>query len=265
MATLESWMPQDLKIANRYIDKARTLRGILAESGSPGLLSLVDSLTRATVQFGRCELHMHGADRRAALNGDDTALAASGKKQPTYVAERNVAAGTNAGTASSAAKRAMAYHTRGLEELANAKPGLTQFLKEVSSVDEQAVAKTWKGIEPGLKASWLEALGDLDMKPSDAKKLNKVMNECCAAAETGLKGLGGYIGKQFEELERLRKTPTRGTEDNWPYWKLVAVAIWLGMTVAGVVLALQRGAAWWEVAMIILIGLIGTLLLAFGC
>jgi hypothetical protein len=240
MSTLESWMPQDLEIANRYVDKARVLRSILAESRSEPLVSLADVLTRATVQFGRCELHMHVADRNAALK-------------------------SNAAIVASKKKRAMDHHARGLQELASAKPDLARFIDGVSPDDEQQALKAWKGMGAGIKASWLEALGDLDMKPSDAEKLNVVMEECCAAAETGLKSLGRHIAKQFDELERLRKTPTRGTESNWPYWKLVAVAIWLGFTVAGVILALQRGAQWWDVAMIILIGLIGTLLIAFGC
>ena len=240
MATLESWMPNDLDIANRYIEKARTLRGVLAESGSESLVSLADSLTRATVQFGRCELHMHAADRNAALN-------------------------INAALISSGIKRAMSYHARGLEYLAGAKPALTRLAEEASSIAEEEVRKIWSGIEGEIKESWLSALGDLDMKPSDAQKLLGVMDECSAAAATGFKGLVGHIDQQFQKLEQLRKTPTRGTENNWPVWKLAAVAVWLGMTVAGVIMALQRGAAWWDIGMIILIGLIGILLIAFGC
>lgn len=240
MTTLDSWMPSDLEIANKYIEQARSLRSVLAESGSQSLLSLADCLTRATVQFGRCELHMHVADRNTALN----------RNEPFVASET---------------KRAMDYHARGLKELENIKPELTRFIEEVSSMDGGTGQKLWKGIEAEIKESWLESLADLDMKPSDAKKLNMVMDECCAATENGLKGLGSHISEQFSELERLRNTPTRGTEDNWPYWKLAAVAIWLGFTVAGVILALQRGAQWWEIGMIILIGLIGTLLLAFGC
>lgn len=241
MSTLESWMPQDLEIANRYIEKAQTLRSILAESGSKSLLSLFDCLTRSTVQFGRCELHMH-------------------------VAERNEALKSNNAIVSFEKKRALNYHARGLKEFSNTRPELTRFIEEVSLDDTEEVRKIWQDIEPQIKASWLETLGDLDMKPSDAEKLNIVMDECCAAAaETGLKGLGEYIAKQFDELERLRKTPTRGTEDNWPWWKLVGVAIVLGITVTGVVLKLRLGAAWWDVAGAVLISLIGILLISLGC
>lgn len=241
MSTLESWMPRDLEIANRYIDKARTLRSFLAESGNEPLLSLVDDFTRATVHFGRCELHMHVADRNETLN-------------------------SKAAIVSPEKKRAKNYHARGLQELGQAKAKLTLFVDKAHlSIDEQKVKQIWKNLEGEIRTSWVEALGDLDMKPSDAEKLGNVMNECCTAAAGGFKSLSEHIVKQFEELERVRKTPTRGTESNWPYWKLAAVAVWLGMTVAGVILALQRGAAWWDIGMIILIGLIGTLLLAFGC
>lgn len=240
MATLESWMPHDLEIANRYLNQARTLRGILADGGSASVVALADRLTRATVHFGRCELLMHRVDRNAALN-------------------------TNAALVSTETKRAMAYQARGLQELTGVELELSRLLEEMSALDEQATRTGWEKLEPELKASWLEALGDLDMKPSDAEKLRVVFDDCCAAAAAGPKRIAEHLGKQFAELERLRKSSTRGTEDNWPYWKLVAVALWLGITVASLLLTLQRGARWWEIGMIVFISLCGILLIAFGC
>lgn len=240
MATLETWMPHDMKAAERYLEQSLNLRKILSETGSKALTSLADQLTAATMSFGRCELHMR-------------------------VAERNGAIDTRSGQVPGSTKRAMDHQAKGLQALEGVEKWLGQLTNEAKQLDGQDAGKSWGQFETEMKSSWQEAIADLDMKPSDARKLQKVMEECCQAGSKGMTGMAEHIGRQFQELKRLRKTPSRGTEDNWPWWKIVAAAVWVGMTVYGVYDLLINGAPWWSAAMVILIGLLGTILIILGC
>jgi anti-sigma factor RsiW len=91
--------------------------------------------------------------------------------------------------------------------------------------------------------------------------------ECFSSIDKeGLAGLSRYLHGQVEELDKVRRTPERGTWANsFPWWKIVAAAIWLGVTAFAVWQAVTFGAPWWSIAMIIFVALVGTILIALGC
>jgi|GEM_PF-2366278 len=243
MATLETWMPHDMKMAERYLAQADQLKNILSNAESKVLTAITDQFTAATMLFGRCELHMRVSERKDALDKDASQKAISELDK----------------------QHALRFQSQGLDSLKVAMRHLKDLKKEASEFDQKKIKNQWSEFEKDIKSSWKAALNELDMKPSDATKLQTVMEACSKAGSNGMSGLATFIEEKIIELEKFRNTASRGTEDNWPVWKLAAVAVWLGMTVYGVYNLLVRGAPWWNVAMVILIGLIGTLLIALGC
>lgn len=239
MATLESRMPHDMKVVSTYIEHALHLRNIFSQSESPALPLLADHLTEATAMFSRCEQQMRLAERIAALE----------KKSPLGQA---------------AVKRAKQFQDKGLKTMKSAGALIDKLMQESAEAGDKKTAKAWTEFERDMRGFWKNALIETDMKQSDAIRLEKVMDECCRAGAGGAKGLANYIGEQFAELERLRKTPSRGMEQNYTAVAIAAVAAWLGVTTWFIYNLLARGAAWWEVALYILLTIILALLAIFG-
>jgi hypothetical protein len=72
-------------------------------------------------------------------------------------------------------------------------------------------------------------LADSELKPTDVAKLAKTLDEVGAAIKGGDKAIADYVSKKLSDLENARRQPDRGTSDNIPIWKLLAVAAFVGL------------------------------------
>ena len=75
-----------------------------------------------------------------------------------------------------------------------------------------------------------------------------------------------WLSERVAELDRMRHQPD---DENtvafvFPWWKIVAVAVWLGMTAHAARRRITTAAPWWDIAAIALIALIGALVLSLG-
>jgi hypothetical protein len=196
-------------------------------------------MAAATLAFGSCELRMRRADRLNVLDlygGESAALAGS----------------------------ALEHNQRGLQALKDVRV----FVERLGAheLDDDTLGR-WREASGGLRESWRQELAELDTGESDTRHLITMAEDAFAAVDSdGLKGLSAFMGAKLEELESVRSSKSRGTEArSFPWWKLVAAAIWLGFSVYAIINALNRGAAWWDIGMIIFIALIGIVLIALGC
>ncbi len=72
---------------------------------------------------------------------------------------------------------------------------------------------------------------DLEIKPTDVDKLIKVLDETLAECSKGPEQTLAYLQRKTDELSKLRNSPDRGAVDNIPWWKLVAIAIYIGLAI----------------------------------
>lgn len=119
---------------------------------------------------------------------------------------------------------------------------LKQAISDLGAMKHPIVGEDSKMASPSLKAGLSEfsetlmsLLSDGEMKPSDISKLqstvDKVVNVALAKGSAGL--LDG-ISEDMKKLAELRKRADRGAVDNVPWWKIVAIAAFLGLWVVGV-------------------------------
>ncbi len=74
-----------------------------------------------------------------------------------------------------------------------------------------------------------EALAQSHLKVSDVVKLNNAFEEMVVqAAESGELGVINYMRGKLDALKKVRLSPSRGTEENIPIWKLISAALLFG-------------------------------------
>jgi len=240
MATVTNYMSREQLPMTEFASYTSQLRTVITKSGLASLEQLHDVMTSATLQFANCELTLRHADRSAALD--------------MYAAR--VAARTKLGAS---------YNARGITRLGDAQQAIAELRKEGAPLRQEG-PKVWKDLSEQMRTDWKEHALRLDVKPTDAAKIDQLMDDCLRAVDAGgVDGLVDHIGKNIGELQRLRASPDRGTQSNFPYWKLAAAAIWLGITVASVWRLVTFGAHWWDIAATILVAVLGTILIALGC
>ncbi|MDP2175846.1 MAG: hypothetical protein Q8K70_08055 [Bacteroidota bacterium] len=69
----------------------------------------------------------------------------------------------------------------------------------------------------------------LEIKPVDVTKLINVLNETVNAGTPSEIELYNYILSKANELKTVRQSPDRGAVDNIPWWKIVAIAVIIGI------------------------------------
>ena len=74
------------------------------------------------------------------------------------------------------------------------------------------------------------------LKPADVGKIQKVVDEVVSVGvNKGASGVVSILETKTEELQKARRRSDRGTFDNVPYWKYVAVALFIGVAVIAVI------------------------------
>jgi hypothetical protein len=221
-----------------FVSAISQLRSPTAEL--PEASSAFDAITEATLHFATCEQRMRRADRLRVLGGAE---------------EEAVAL----------AESALSYNERGVAALSGVQP-LVDTLT-VQEPNEQFLSR-WPDTSQEIRLEWRDQVTQVDVEVDDAQHLVRIMDECCDAIdEEGLRGLGQYLSRQVEELGEVRRSDDRGTSPRsvFPYWKLVMVAVILGMTAWEVGNMLARGAPWWNFFLVALLACVMTLLAVLLC
>lgn len=172
------------------------------------LAHLSDMLLSALTLFGECEFYAREAERCNLLKRQ--------KEREKY--------------ASAMMKK---RNDAGLEILKLSKARLSQIDFKGIQASRAQITKAAAGLDQ-YADEFRDILVDSGIKPSDAKKVDSVLTEIMKAAKRGFGDLGELIATKHDELEALRKSVDRGTHDNVPAYKLVAVALFLGISVIGV-------------------------------
>lgn len=135
-------------------------------------------------------------------------------------------------------KMAVRNNEKGLKVLQLITPCVDRHIKEVvlsesSKGRETSVDKDRN--RPDFSDFRYDAIAffeDLETKPEDTKKLIAVLDEVIKAAEKGEKNVYEFINIKAKELAKVRKGKDRGVVDNIPWWKIVAIAVILGLATA---------------------------------
>jgi len=239
MTAQSSWLSRDQRAQADFVAQVAQLKSFASDFAADGFNAAIDALASATSRFGACELSIRRAERLSIID-----LAPE--------------------EASALTKRGLSSNERGLAALG----AFAAFVDGLESmpVDKEAAAR-WKAESSDIREQWREQLAQVDVGPADAQHLLDMTNDCFGAIDSdGVTGLARYLRGHIDELDKIRRMPERGTWANsFPWWKIVAAAVWLGITAFSVWQAVTYGAPWWSIAMIIFIALIGTILIALGC
>jgi hypothetical protein len=195
------------------LDRAQLARGQLAGVGEqvPSVLACFDLWADAVARFGECELHARALDRSRALDVFE-------ERRPwlaALVKDRNEA---------------------GIEDLEQLRRGpLTALGRELGALelDQDRTAEVLDQFE----RQYREQLADWEMKGTDASRLmDQFVQIADVVRSSGLAALTDHLDKTFAELSDGRRQPNRGTQDNMPWWKWMALAGAVGWTVAAVII-----------------------------
>jgi len=239
MATTSSWLSRDQTAQSEFARHVSDLKTYAGDRGPTGFMDAIDALASATSRFGACELNIRRAERLGVFE-------------------------TSAAEAKHLRGRGLELNDHGLE-------ALRAFREFVDGLEKLPVDSSgrerWSAESKEMRAQFREQLAQVDVGEADAKHLATMTEQCFSAIDDkGLAGLAGYLRGHLDELDKVRRTPERGTwAHSFPWWKIVAAAIWLGVSVVAVWQAVTFGAPWWSIAMIIFVALVGTILIALGC
>jgi hypothetical protein len=179
----------------------------------------------------------HGPEAGAAGGAFLGAVLAFGvAERIAAAAERRKAAGLAPDPDAEA--RIRRNNDKGLADLVEAQAGFKKLAGAVASLPPLAPA----GVATAVQ--WLGDLkvfiADCEFKPSDVGKLAKLIDENAASVKKGPGALLDSIISKLAELETARKRPDRGAVDNIPLWKLIAIAVYLGIALIAVTVCLVR-------------------------
>jgi hypothetical protein len=205
----------------------------------PEARTATDAMTEATLRFAACERHMRRAERLEALDLREA-------------------------EAKELAESALADNERGLGALPSIRPLIDELSRE--ETDPEALSR-WRESSPRIRAEWRANVVEVDLSAHHAGILNRLMDECCDAVdERGAAGLGHHLSRALDELEKARRSDDRGTHaESFPWWKIVAVAIVLGISIGVTLWLIKNGAPWWNAYLVWLLACIAVLLVVLAC
>jgi hypothetical protein len=170
----------------------------------PSLRPILDGLGSTTMLFGLCELNDKRVVRRMTAMQKD--VLSTG-----FIESKNN------------------YQELGLislQEIIDRSKLLEKELSDQSGTVSEAHIKS-KLQEARLRFNLY--LSDSELKGSDIKKLNLVFDEVEFAFNKSEKAVGELVNQKLIELQKLRKSPDRGNVENIPIWKLVSIAVYVGV------------------------------------
>jgi hypothetical protein len=117
-------------------------------------------------------------------------------------------------------------NTRGIAMLDKAIEAFDEFIESNEFSNEPVPADAFDSEKLKVK----EILAQSHLKVSDVVKLDNALSEVIdVIARDGELGVVNFIRAKLVELKNVRLSPSRGTEENIPIWKLIAALILFGI------------------------------------
>lgn len=187
-----------------FIDASRKLEPFVRDERSDLLAEVLHGMTDAVILFGRSEMDYRQAQRYRALD------------IKSEEAQRRE-------------ERGGFHHERGLQSLEAAIESIREFEQEASEYEPVEISSDDEDIQY-LRREWRAQLAELEIKASDVKRLNDALEEALGAVIEGqAEGIARFVEQRLTELQEIRESETRGTEENIPVWKIAAVAAFFGI------------------------------------
>lgn len=127
------------------------------------------------------------------------------------------------------------YNQKGIDVLTLAIDGLQSYVNSHSF------------IPPGTQADFSNMANEfkfyfenMEIKPSDTAELVNVLNETLTAVSAGEQATYQYLLDKANELKAVRQTPDRGASTNLAWWKIVAIAVYVGLAALEIWLCILR-------------------------
>lgn len=197
---------KELQVLNTFRTAYNELTPMLDRHGLPEAAEASRAFGDALLQFGRCERLARRQERARAITG-----AKESKNEVAAVASLNKRGQT-------ALKLAIAQ----LRAAAKAHP----------STDMGKPSPAVKARLTEFSADIMLLLSEGDVKPSDVVKLKAIQDDVMEAfSGKGVPGVIEHTLTNMEKLAELRNRADRGAVDNIPWWKIVAIAVFLGLWV----------------------------------
>lgn len=156
--------------------------------------------TQAMLHFGEAELNFRTGERFGALGLSEDVINYSNEQLTEW-------------------------NNRGIKVLDRAIAAFEEFINTHEFSSEPIPSEDFNDEQLRIK----EVLGQAHLKVSDVVKLNTAFEEMVSqAAENGELGVINYMKGKLNELKDVRLSPSRGTEDNIPVWKLISAALLFG-------------------------------------
>ncbi len=200
MSSVE-WFTKEQQRILDFMDASNRLKSFVQNHENDLLLETFNGLQDAVILFGKCEMAIQRSQRL-----DDTEEAAG------------------------LMKRGMSYNRRGMASLEAAIESIQGFQEDTGGYDEVELSTRDEDIAY-LREEATYQLAQLYTKPRDVERLTETFqNALNAVVEDGIEGLGAFTEENMQRLLELRGSESRGTEENIPVWKIVAVAAFFGIT-----------------------------------
>ncbi len=177
-----------------------------AVSGDPELPSadrLADLAGAFTAQFGLCELYDRTNDR----------LVRAGDRK----------------RAEAHADYSMRHQERGLDYLGRAMGVADGMAGEVSALDRRPSARAGAEALAGFREEFMLLIADSELKAKDVTRIEEVYDEAAKAIAEG-QNIGEWLGGKLKDLDEARRSEDRGNRDNLPWWKIVIIAVYVGLS-----------------------------------
>ena len=206
---------KELEILNTLRTAYGELPTILDRHELPELAEVARTFGAALIQFGRCERAARRHERSLAVSGD----------KPDRAELKTIEDLNKKG------QLALKYAISSFQAMKH--PIVTESHKPPTQSVKAGLSE--------FSGTLMSLLSDVEMKPSDVTKLKSVVDKVINTALTkGNAGLLGDINADMAKLAELRKRPDRGAVDNIPFWKIAAIAAFLGLWVVGLARCLNQ-------------------------
>jgi hypothetical protein len=196
-----SVLTRELQSVEEFLHASASLRQVADDGRGRALVDFADAFVQATANFGLCELRVRQAERLDALGRQE---------QIGLLRDRSAVA-----------------NTKGLRSLSNAREALNNFRQELAGYPDRA--DVGAAIDR-VREEVPNALADLEVKAPDIEKINAALDEGFEVARAGDPGqVADYLEERVRRLDRVRRQEDRGTVENIPVWKIVAIAVAVGI------------------------------------
>lgn len=81
-----------------------------------------------------------------------------------------------------------------------------------------------------FSGDFMALVADSELKPKDVGRIQELIDEATKIVLSG-ENLGLWLSQQAKTLSDARRAEDRGNRDNLPWWKIVIIAVYVGLSV----------------------------------